>query len=60
MTSVEIMQIALIVFIGVVITQIIDYKRIQRKREHFREKMEEIRQIESGKSKSKGDDFRLF
>lgn len=49
MESVQIIQIALIVFIGVVITQIIDYNRVHRKRRKFEKKMQEIHREKNSK-----------
>lgn len=59
MESVQIIQIALIVFIGVVITQVIDYSRTLRRKRQFMEAMEEIRRRETG-NEPKGDDYKLF
>jgi len=56
--SVQIIQIALVVFIGVVITQFIEWKRTQRRKRQFLETMDEIRRVEN--SETKGDDFKLF
>ena len=58
MESVQIIQIALVVFIGVVITQFIEWKRTQRRKRQFLEAMDEICRVEN--SETKGDDFKLF
>jgi len=57
--SVQIIQIALIVFIGVVITQFIEWKRTQRRKRQFMETMELIRQRETG-DETKRDNSKLF
>ena len=58
MESVQIIQIALVVFIGVVITQFIEWKRTQRRKRQFMEAMDEIRRVEN--SETRGNDSKLF
>jgi len=57
--TIHIIQIALIVFIGVVITESIRITRERRRRRQFIETMETIRRVENGEE-SEGKDFRIF